>query len=130
MRDDMPTNTMDQPVLTGRITRSQKVMTERRKLLGRKRHTFQVSATRRKSLIAVKGSYSVNITASRHNRILNDVKQVKLLLSTIVKKAEGDRWLAAPNMMLGNCCPLDAIKRGRTQQVREILARLAEGIYV
>ena len=126
----MPTNTMDQPVLTGRITRSQKVMTERRKLLGRKRHTFQVSATRRKSLIAVKGISPNNFTATRQGRIHSDVRRVKLVLSTIVQKAEANRWLAAPNVLLGGISPLKKIMTGETKQVREILARLEEGVYV
>lgn len=121
---------MAQSIVTGGITRSQKVMTERRKSLGRKRHIFQAAVTRHAPLVVVKSSYLTSFTPVRHSRILHDIKQVKLLLSRIVKKVEGDRWLVAPNLMLGGSCPLDAIKKGKTQHVIEILSRLAEGIYV
>lgn len=52
------------------------------------------------------------------------------MLGAIVQGSEADRWLSAPNAMLGGACPADKIRQGRTRQVVEILASVQESIHV
>ncbi len=62
-------------------------------------------------------------------RVQRDTKQVKQILDTVVQGSEAERWLAAPNAMLGGARPVDKIRQGKTRQVIEILALVQEGIY-
>lgn len=59
-----------------------------------------------------------------------DMMRVRQALSGLVETAEIDRWLAAPNVVLGGVRPADAVQEGRAAQVLEVLARVQEGLYV
>lgn len=56
--------------------------------------------------------------------------RVRQALSGLVETAEVDRWLAAPNVVLGGVRPADAVQEGRAAQVLEALARVQEGLYM
>lgn len=56
--------------------------------------------------------------------------QVRRTLRGLVEIKEAERWLVAPNALLGGVCPIDSIKQGNANQVREILAGVEEGIHV
>lgn len=59
-----------------------------------------------------------------------DMMRVRQALSGLVETAEVDRWLAAPNVVLGGVRPADAVQEGRAAQVLEVLARVQEGLYM
>ncbi len=59
-----------------------------------------------------------------------DLVHIRRTLRRLVQAPEAERWLTAPNARLGGLCPLDSIKQGKSQQVRELLACLEEGIHV
>ncbi len=63
-------------------------------------------------------------------RIQKDTKQVKQMLGGIVQGREAERWLAAPNAMLGGARPVDKIRQGKTRQVIEILIIVQESIHI
>ncbi|MDQ2686833.1 MAG: MbcA/ParS/Xre antitoxin family protein [Armatimonadota bacterium] len=64
------------------------------------------------------------------DRVSQDTAAIRARLREFVKEHEADRWLSAPNDLLGGASPCDAIARGQTERVSEILVRLEEGIYV
>ena len=64
------------------------------------------------------------------DRVSRDTADIKARLRNLVQEAEVERWLNAPNTMLSGMSPYDAIVRGQTERVSEILVRLEEGIYV
>ena len=63
-------------------------------------------------------------------RFQRDMKRVKQMLGAIVQESEVERWLAAPNAVLGGVRPIDKIRLGKTRQVIELLAVVQESIYV
>ena len=70
------------------------------------------------------------ISVAPRARVNKDILQVKHLLNGLVETKEVERWLSAPNALLGGSRPIDSIKRGKTSRVVEILVWLEEGIYV
>ena len=76
------------------------------------------------------GAFVSNRLYTPHLRIQKDTKQVKQMLGAIVQGSEAERWLAAPNVMLGGARPVDKIRQGKTRQVIEILTVVQESIYV
>ena len=71
---------------------------------------------------------SVHLAQSR--RIQQDIRQMKQVLNGLVKSAEAERWLAAPNQLLNGSSPLESIRQGKAGQVKELVERLEQGIYV
>lgn len=65
-----------------------------------------------------------------HQKAKREIQQVRQVLGTLVQTQEADRWLAAPNALLGGDSPLNCIRQGRTRQVKELVERLAQGLYV
>ena len=92
---------------------------------------------RRKDVLALRRTHRGAQTATTSSRlytpylrIQRDTKQVKQMLNAIVQGSEAERWLAAPNTMLGGARPVDKIRQGKTRQVIEVLTAVQEGIYV
>ncbi len=52
------------------------------------------------------------------------------MLNAIVQDSEVERWLAAPNAVLGGVRPIDKIRQGKTRQVIELLTVVQESIHV
>lgn len=68
--------------------------------------------------------------AGAPDRVSRDTAEIRARLMNLVREPEADRWLAAPNDLLGGASPCDAIARGQTERVSEMLIRLEEGIYM
>lgn len=64
------------------------------------------------------------------SQVSRDTAGIKVRLRSLVKETEVERWLSAPNALLGGVSPQEAIARGQASRVSEILVRLEEGIYV
>jgi hypothetical protein len=79
---------------------------------------------------AVRSVFIRNRSYTPHLRIQKDAKQVKHMLNAIVQGSEAERWLAAPNAMLGGARPVDKIRQGKTRQVIELLTIVQESIHV
>ena len=92
----------------------------------RRKHALALRQSPRPALSA----FIRNRLSTPHLRIQKDTKQVKQMLGAIVQKSEAERWLAAPNPMLGGARPVDKIRQGKTRQVIEILTAVQESIYV
>ncbi len=71
-----------------------------------------------------------NIHSAHSRRIQQDIRQVKRVLNGLVEPVETDRWLAAPNQLLNGNSPLESIRQGKARQVKELVERLNQGIYV
>ncbi len=99
-----------------------------RALAARLRRKYAIA--RRKSFGSAQNGSAGNRSYTPHLRTLRETKQVKQMLSALVEANEVDRWLSAPNAMLGGARPLDKIRQGKTRQVTEIMALVQEGIYV
>lgn len=64
------------------------------------------------------------------DRVSQDTAAIRARLLEFVKEHEAEHWLSAPNNLLGGASPYDAIARGQTERISEILVRLEEGIYM
>ena len=101
----------------------------RKELLAKLRRTY-VLLTKKKQSSFQQSLPPRKISGSSQARATQDIRQVKRILKGLVAAKEAERWLSAPNALLGGICPADSIKQGKTNQVIEILARLEEGIHV
>ena len=61
---------------------------------------------------------------------LYELRQVVLLLADSLTPRGVGQWLRAPNRLLGGERPLDALHKGRAEDVRRAAAAFAEGAYV
>lgn len=75
-------------------------------------------------------TYSLAFSQAQGRRTQRETQQVRQVLDTLVQAGEADRWLAAPNALLGGDSPLDCIRQGQTRQVKELVERLAQGLSV
>jgi len=74
--------------------------------------------------------YSLGFSQAQVRRTQRETQQIRQVLDTVVQTQEADRWLAAPNALLDGDSPLDCIRQGRTRQLKELVERLTQGLYV